>query len=331
MTDLIAQLEEANTALTTAQADLASASASLSEAQNQIAALTETNTELEADVARLSTELDEAVAELTAAGADLEAMTAANAALTEANEALTASNTALTAANAELEANVTDLTARLEQTTAELTAAQATLSETQTAVIELLSQDALAQGFGGNVKVSAVINSQGAIAYLTVDATCETEGLGQKVMETEYLAQFLGKTLPLTLGEDVDAVSGATVTSQAVVDALNLLATDYDNVRSAESVVNQGSVTKMLACVQTIKGYESNLKVVVYTTPEGVVTAVNVYAEGESKGQEVMANAFTNQFVGCSETVTLGEDVDAVTGATATSQAVVDAVNNVIK
>ena len=198
-------------------------------------------------------------------------------------------------------------------------------------MIELLSQKALAKGYNGNITVSAIVNGQGAIAYLTVDASGETEGLGQKVMETEYLVQFLGKTLPLTLGTDVDAIAGATVTSQAVVDALNLLAPDYDNMHDVDTVTNRRSMTKEVAYVQNVQGYDSTVKVVVYTTPEGTVTAVNVYADGESNGQGVMANSFTSQFVGHSSEVVLGKDVDAVAGATTTSQAVVDAVNNIIQ
>ena len=42
-----------------------------------------------------------------------------------------------------------------------------------------------------------------------------------------------------------------------------------------------------------------------------------------------VTNAFTSQFVGRTTDATLGVDVDAVAGATATSQAVVDAVNNI--
>ena len=195
--------------------------------------------------------------------------------------------------------------------------------------MELLSQHAIGQGYNGPITVSAIVNGQGAIAYLTVDASGETAGLGQKVMETAYLVQFLGKTLPLTLGKDVDAVAGATVTSQAVVDALNLLAPDYDNVRRAGSVVSERSILKEKVYVQNVPGHESTVRVVVYTDPKGVVTAVNVYADGESNGQDVMANAFTSQFVGRTTDATLGVDVDAVAGATATSQAVVDAVNNI--
>jgi Na+-translocating ferredoxin:NAD+ oxidoreductase RnfG subunit len=194
----------------------------------------------------------------------------------------------------------------------------------------MLSRNAITEGYNGNITVSAVVNGQGTIAYLTVDASCETAGLGQKVMETEYLVQFLGKTLPLTLGTDVDAVAGATITSQAVVDALNLLTPDYGNTHSAP-VITQRSVTKEIAHVQTIKGHDSTMRVVVYTTPNGTVTNVNVYADGESCGQAVMSNTFTNQFVGYNSEVILGEDVDAVAGATATSQAVVDAVNNIIR
>ena len=52
----------------------------------------------------------------------------------------------------------------------------------------------------------------------------ETPGFGTRCSEDAFTSQFIGKPLPLTLGDDVDAVSGATVTSQAVVDALNSLA-----------------------------------------------------------------------------------------------------------
>ena len=54
-----------------------------------------------------------------------------------------------------------------------------------------------------------------------MEASGETAGFGQKCAEEDFTAQFIGKTLPVTLGEDVDAVAGATITSTAVVDALN--------------------------------------------------------------------------------------------------------------
>ena len=62
------------------------------------------------------------------------------------------------------------------------------------------------------------------ITALTVETPDETPGLGQNCSEEDFTKQFIGKTLPVELGKDVDAVSGATITSTAVVDALNSLA-----------------------------------------------------------------------------------------------------------
>ena len=78
------------------------------------------------------------------------------------------------------------------------------------------------KGFASDVTVTATIED-GTITALTVDASGETAGFGQKCGEEDFTAQFIGKTLPVTLGEDVDEVSGATITSTVVVNALNSL------------------------------------------------------------------------------------------------------------
>ena len=324
-----------NEALTNANAVLTQEKASLQASLDSLTAkLNETNAALEA----ASAKLNETNAALENASADLAVLTqlkaeadAEIAVLNETKATLTAEAEQKAQQIVSLYQELTATANSLTATTDELAAAQSNLADSQTALVSMLSQNALSQGFGGLVKVSAVVNGQGTIAYLTVDASCETAGLGQKVMETDYLVQFLGKTLPLTLGEDVDAVAGATVTSQAVVDALNLLAPDFSNGREAVPTQSKRSVTKEVAHVQNIQGHDSTMRVVVYTTPDGTVTNVNVYANGESLGQAVMSNAFTNQFVGHNNEVILGEHVDAVAGATASCQAVVDAVNNIIK
>ena len=80
-----------------------------------------------------------------------------------------------------------------------------------------------AEGFGGGlVYVTATLDGDSRIASLTVDASTQTPEFGGRVPQDEgYLAQFIGKSLPLAQGTDVDALSGATVTSDAVVSALN--------------------------------------------------------------------------------------------------------------
>ena len=80
-----------------------------------------------------------------------------------------------------------------------------------------------AEGFNGAlVYVTAAIDDQAKITSIAIDATTQTPQYGGQVMENEdFEAQFIGKSVPLTLGEDVDALTGATITSTAVVTALN--------------------------------------------------------------------------------------------------------------
>ncbi len=80
-----------------------------------------------------------------------------------------------------------------------------------------------AEGFGGGmVYVTIRLDDRAAIASLEIDAGTQTPEYGGRAAEDEaFLSQFIGKTLPLTMGEDVDALSGATVTSEAVAQAAN--------------------------------------------------------------------------------------------------------------
>ncbi len=74
---------------------------------------------------------------------------------------------------------------------------------------------------GALVYVSAELDEAARIASLTVDASLQTEEFGGRTAsDAAYLGQFIGKSLPIGEG-DVDALSGATVTSSAVVAALN--------------------------------------------------------------------------------------------------------------
>jgi putative ABC transport system permease protein len=80
-----------------------------------------------------------------------------------------------------------------------------------------------AEGFGGGmVYVSLKLDEKGVIESLEIDAGTQTPEYGGRASEDEaFLAQFTGKTLPLSPDKDIDALSGATVTSEAVVTAIN--------------------------------------------------------------------------------------------------------------
>ena len=74
-------------------------------------------------------------------------------------------------------------------------------------------QEGSAKGFASDVKVQLTLDDAGAIAQLSIDASGETAGLGQLTMEDAFTSQFVGKTGPFTLGDGIDSVSGATITS----------------------------------------------------------------------------------------------------------------------
>ena len=82
---------------------------------------------------------------------------------------------------------------------------------------------ARAHGYKGKLTVMVGINGDGVIQRIRVTEQSETRGIGSKVADdASYWAQFEGLPAePLALNRDVDAVSGATVSSKALLAAVN--------------------------------------------------------------------------------------------------------------
>ena len=87
-------------------------------------------------------------------------------------------------------------------------------------------------------------------------------------------------------------------------------------------------------CVQvTVQGFNGEIRLLVGVTPEGEVTGVVVLDEQESKGLGAEREEFLAQFSGRSGTITVNQGrnaVDAVSGATITSQAVAEGVSTAL-
>jgi len=79
------------------------------------------------------------------------------------------------------------------------------------------------KGIVSDIGVRVSFDENGAISAIEIDASGETPGIGQIVGENTYAAEFIGKTLPLTVGENIDTIAGATYSSTAVITALNSL------------------------------------------------------------------------------------------------------------
>lgn len=78
-------------------------------------------------------------------------------------------------------------------------------------------------GYGGPVLVRLTLDESGMIQNADIGGARfqETEGLGSRVRDDAFVQSLIGKKPPLELGKDVDAVSGATVSSTAAVEAVN--------------------------------------------------------------------------------------------------------------
>ena len=192
---------------------------------------------------------------------------------------------------------------------------------------------AKAFGFDGAEITVYVTDENGVITSLTVDASTQTAGLGQNCANEDFTVQFLGKRAPFIVNKDataestatvIDAVASATITSRAVVDAVNsLYAGEPTPATTGEKMFEEQSV------ILTVIGWEDTVEVEVTVDANYVITALRVDASSQTAGlgQKCEEEAFTSQFIGKKVPLTLGVDIDAVTGATVTSQAIVDAVN----
>ena len=82
------------------------------------------------------------------------------------------------------------------------------------------------KGFGGDVEISVAVDPEGVIQGISVGGANfkETAGLGAKSKEPAFTEQFAGKTAPVALkknGGEIDAITAATITSNAVVKGVN--------------------------------------------------------------------------------------------------------------
>lgn len=78
------------------------------------------------------------------------------------------------------------------------------------------------RGYGGAIDMVVGIDTKGRVIGVKILSMNETPGLGMRASESGFLKQFMGKTStsPLKAKKDIDAITGATITSQAVADGV---------------------------------------------------------------------------------------------------------------
>lgn len=85
------------------------------------------------------------------------------------------------------------------------------------------------KGYGGEIKVTVGIGSDGKISGVRIGDNRETPGLGTKVLEDDFIGQYYGKGIQKVFkvvksspqaDNDIEAISGATISSKAVTNAV---------------------------------------------------------------------------------------------------------------
>ena len=84
------------------------------------------------------------------------------------------------------------------------------------------------KGYGGTITVSVGVNNEGTVTGIDIVSMNETAGLGANCTKDEFKSQFAGKTGEITVTKsetaadnEISAISGATITSDAVTKAVN--------------------------------------------------------------------------------------------------------------
>ncbi|MDD5898253.1 MAG: FMN-binding protein, partial [Clostridia bacterium] len=193
------------------------------------------------------------------------------------------------------------------------------------------AKTASVRGFAGPVAVAVDLDENGAITAITIgdESFSETAGFGAKALEDSFKAQFIGKTLPLTI-DDIDAIAGATITSTAVVKALNAAA-GFDAEEPVEEIPPVPAASEN-ALTASARGFASVVAVAVDLDENNTITAITIgderFAETEGFGTKAKEDSFKAQFIG--KTLPVSEsDIDGIAGATFTTEAILKALNTI--
>ena len=220
-------------------------------------------------------------------------------------------------------------------------------------------------GFGGEIEVTVGMDVTGSITAISVGGSdfSETSGLGAKTREPAFTEQFRGMSGLLVLKQNIDSVTGASISSGAVVSGVNK-ALEYmksllpegavsanaeelplmeeqieELLPGAENVVWMGGGSGIDGWWQADNGYivratgfgEGPIAVTMGFDPSGSVTGIIIgdenFMETEGRGDRVLEDWYKAQFLGKSGAQAYGEGVDAIAGATVTSDATLSAIN----
>ncbi|MCE5342107.1 MAG: FMN-binding protein [Eubacteriales bacterium] len=185
-------------------------------------------------------------------------------------------------------------------------------------------------GYGGPIEIVMGVDENGAITGLSVggNSFAETAGLGARTRDPAFTDQFIGLTAAPELKINIDAISGATISSSAVTNGANLC---YRYCQMLHGIIVQGgdatsSATPGTSIDATTSATIGSVNAAVTATPGTSVDATTSATTGGSvnaaaaatpgTGVDANTSATIGSSVTAAATATPGTSVDATTSAT---------------
>lgn len=137
-------------------------------------------------------------------------------------------------------------------------------------------------GFAGAVDMMVGVSVDGTVTGVSIITQAETPGLGANATKADWRAQFVGKSGTVAVSKDggeIDALTGATITSRAVTSGVNAALDAVASLDAGPSTAGTSEGTKLEAAMAEAfptAGYEP----VVYTGGDAMVSEVNRATDG---------------------------------------------------
>ncbi len=169
------------------------------------------------------------------------------------------------------------------------------------------------KGFGGDIKLLLEFNNK-SLEYIEVLE--HNESYYQKIIAADYI-----NTLMNTNISEVDTVSGATVTStalkQAIINTYNDLGIEVEKQEEQKEEMTKESIDGGYIYTINTKSFGGDMQVRV-TIYSSVVKSVEVISHNDSYFYKIEEVNYLNNYINAPEV----DNIDAVTGATVTSNAI---------
>ncbi len=102
--------------------------------------------------------------------------------------------------------------------------------------------DVTVKSYGGDLKCMVGISTEGRVVGTQITVIDDTPGLGMKAKtDPNFLAQYIDKEAGVTVkkgdaaGNEINAITGATITSKAVTQAVNDAFDLYSKIKDGDS------------------------------------------------------------------------------------------------